>query len=285
VSGLEGRGAVITGAARGIGRATAVALAREGADVAAIDVAQPIEGNPQTTGTQEELAETARAVEALGRRCLPIEADVRRYAEMEGAMRAAVDEFGGLGIVIANAGIALHAPLERMTEEQWRLVLDVNLTGTFNTVRAAAPHLIERRWGRIVAVSSVGGRAGTPGVAAYSSSKWGQISLVKTAALELGGYGITANAVCPTSVDTPLFRSDAQYRDMVPNLYEQETSFKEREEAVKRMMSTQVHALPVPWVDPEDIANAIEFLVSEKARYISGEVLDVAAGSNAHHMG
>jgi NAD(P)-dependent dehydrogenase (short-subunit alcohol dehydrogenase family) len=281
---LEGRVALITGAARGIGRATAAAFARQGAHVVALDVAAPLDGYPQSVGTAEQLQETVDLVGRLGGRALSVQADVRDTEAVGAAISRTTAELGRLDIVVANAGIAIHAPLREMTDAQWDAVLGVNLLGAVKVIRAAIPHMAQRRFGRIVAISSVGGRGGTPGVISYAASKWALIGMIKTAALELARDGITANIVAPTSVDTPLYRSDPQYRDMLPDLYAQNLSFAERDRQVGEWVAANFNAIPVPYVQPEDIANATVFLTTERARYITGEVLDVAAGANAHHM-
>jgi len=282
---LDGRIALVSGAARGIGRATAAALARQGAHVVSLDIAAPIAGYAQSVGTAEQLQETVDLVTTLGRESLSIQADVRDNDAVTAAIEWVRDRFGRLDIVVANAGIAIHAPLRDMTDDQWQTVLDVNLLGSVRLIRAALPTMIEQQFGRIVAISSVGGRGGTPGVVSYAASKWAIIGMIKTAALELAREGITANVVAPTTVDTPLYRSDAQYRDMLPHLYSQEMSFQERDRRVGEWVASNFNAIPVPWVQPEDIANAITFLATERARYVTGEVLDVAAGANARHMG
>jgi NAD(P)-dependent dehydrogenase (short-subunit alcohol dehydrogenase family) len=284
MSGLEGRVAVVTGAARGIGRATSVELARQGADVVAVDVAAPIEGNPQSMGTPEELEETVALVEKEGRRAQAVEADVRDAAAMEGAMRSAVEGFGSLDIVVANAALTVHNPFAKMTDDQWELVLGVNLMGIVKTVRAALPYMVERGYGRVITLSSVGGRGGLPGGPAYGASKMAIISVTKTIALEHAADGITANVVAPGVVDTPLFRSDEQYRDNRPDLYERATTFEEREAEMNRWVRDAFHVIPVGWMPPQAIADAIAFLASDRARYITGEVMDVAAGVNARHM-
>lgn len=202
---LSGKVAMITGAGRGIGRTTAVAFAREGADILAIDIAQNIPTAPYPMASEADLNETKRLVEAEGQRCLTAKADVREIEQLRQAVDLAVSELGKLDILFSNAGIAtMDSSLVDMTDAQWRDVLEVNLSGTANAMRAVLPHMVERGSGSIVANSSIGGRIGTPGVANYGAAKWGIIGLVKAALLEVGENGIRVNAVCPTFIDTVL---------------------------------------------------------------------------------
>jgi NAD(P)-dependent dehydrogenase (short-subunit alcohol dehydrogenase family) len=277
------RVALITGGARGIGRATALRLAEDGADIAVLDIARAIPGYPQSLGTAAELEETAERVRRTGRRAITIEADVRDTTAVDAAVARTVDELGGLHILVANAGLAMHAPFVRQDDASWDLVLGTNLLGAVRLLRAGLPHLVAQRYGRIVTVSSVGGRQGVPGVAPYAASKWALIGVTKTVALEHARDGITANVVAPTTVDTPLYRHDEQYRDMMPELYETDLPFEERERRVGEMVAGGFNAIPVPWIDTADVADAIGFLASDRARYITGEVLDVAAGANARN--
>jgi NAD(P)-dependent dehydrogenase (short-subunit alcohol dehydrogenase family) len=172
-----------------------------------------------------------------------------------------------------------------MPAEHWTAApLQTNLMGVVRLVRASLPHLRTQRYGRVVTISSVGGRIGVPGVASYSVAKWGVISLTKTAALEHAADGITVNCVAPGVVDTELFNADEQYADMVPHLYGPDappTTFQERKQAVNELVASALHAIPVPYLQPEDIAEAVVFLLSDRARLITGEVMDVAAGFNA----
>jgi SDR family mycofactocin-dependent oxidoreductase len=272
---LSGRVALITGDARGIGRATAIALARQGADVAILDIANP-QGVKNIQGyqlaTTDDLDESIRQVEAQGRKALPLIADVRDLDAMKAAANKTVAQLGRLDIMVANAGIGSWSQFAKMTPGQWKDVLDVNLTGVANSMWAVIPQMQKQKSGKIIALTSIGGRQGVSGVSNYAATKWGVIGLVKSIALELGADNITVNAVAPTAVNTPLYRSEGQYRSTGMN------SFEEQDQTM-----LQMHALPVPAVEPEDIANAIVFLAGDTARYITGAVIDVAAGFNARY--
>ncbi|MGC1309353.1 MAG: mycofactocin-coupled SDR family oxidoreductase [Phormidesmis sp.] len=268
---LSGKVAMITGAGRGIGRTTAVAFAREGADILAIDIAQNIPTAPYPMASEADLNETKRLVEAEGQRCLTAKADVREIEQLRQAVDLAVSELGKVDILFSNAGIAtMDSSLVDMTDAQWRDVLEVNLFGTANAMRAVLPHMVERGSGSIVANSSIGGRIGTPGVANYGAAKWGIIGLVKAAALEVGENGIRVNAVCPTFIDTVLTTQGTALPGM-PNPTVEEL------EAIAQ----QSHALPVGILEPEAVSDTVVFLVSEEARYLTGGAIDIAAGSNA----
>ncbi len=268
---LAGRVAIITGAARGIGRATAVRFAREGADVVLIDIARNIPSAPYPLATPEDLAETERLVRAENRRALAVRADVREMSQMRQATERAIRELGKVDILFANAGIAtMNSPLVSITDPQWRDVLEVNLFGVANAMRAVLPHMVERKSGVIVANSSVGGRMGTPGVPNYGAAKWGIIGLVKSVALEVGKSNVRVNAVCPTFIDTELTWQGT-------SLPGQPRPTRAEIEQVAR----QFHGLDVGVLPPEDVAAAVLFLVSDEGRFLTGEVIDVAAGSNA----
>jgi NAD(P)-dependent dehydrogenase (short-subunit alcohol dehydrogenase family) len=205
---LLGKAAIVTGAARGIGRASAIAFAREGADVMGIDIAGPVSPTLEVVpATSDELAETGRLVESTGTRWCEARLDQRDLAALRAAAEKARTTFGRLDILVANAGIQAFKPILEWQDADWHDTIDVNLTGTCNAIRAVAPHLVKNGGGRIIVMSSTQGRHGTKYGAAYSASKWGIIGLMKSVALELGEYKITVNAVIPGLIDTPLTRT------------------------------------------------------------------------------
>jgi SDR family mycofactocin-dependent oxidoreductase len=208
---LEGRVAFITGAARGQGRAHAVRLASEGADVIAIDICGPVsETITYPLATSEELAETVAAVEATGRKVLAREVDIRDLAALQQVVADGVEQFGRLDIVVANAGVLSWGRMFEMSEEQWDTVIEVNLNGTWRTVRAAVPAMIEAgNGGSIIVVSSSAGLKATPGNGHYSASKHGLVALTNALAIEVGEFGIRVNSIHPYSIDTPMVEKDA----------------------------------------------------------------------------
>ena len=208
---LEGRVAFITGAARGQGRAHAIRLANDGADIIAIDVCEPIsETITYPLGTSEELADTVREVEATGRKVLAREVDIRDLAALQQVVADGVEQFGRLDILVANAGVLSWGRIWEMSEEQWDTVIDVNLNGTWKTIRAAVPAMIEAgNGGSIIIVSSSAGLKATPGNAHYSASKHGLTSLTNSLALEAGEFGIRVNSIHPYSIDTPMVEKEA----------------------------------------------------------------------------
>lgn len=270
---LEGQIAIVTGAARGIGRAIALTLAREGVNIVGVDIASQIPSVPYPLATPEDLAETARLVEELGRRFVAVEGDTRDMAQMQSAVQTALDEFGQIDILAANAGInTFNTPLATITDEQLRDVIEVNLIGTANSLRAVIPHMVERQSGRIVAISSAQARNGTPTQSNYVASKWGILGLVKSAALEVAQYNVTVNAVLPGVVNAPMAMNEANYNASSPQNPTQE-GFAE--------MMRQITPQPTPWVEPEDVANLFLYLVSPEARYVSGSGFEVSAGFGA----
>jgi SDR family mycofactocin-dependent oxidoreductase len=274
VSEFEGKVALITGGARGQGRSHAVALAERGVNVVIIDACADVDGVVYPMATDADLAETVALVEGRGVKCLPVKADVRDFTAMQQAAEDAVAQFGQIDFLLANAGVAALGPVATLPPHRWSANLDVNLTGVFNAFRAVLPHMIDRRSGRIVATASVAGRGGYANGNSYNASKWGVIGLVKTAAFENGAHGITVNAVCPTSVNTHMFLNDEIYRIFRPDL--DEPRFDDIVEAARMM-----HPLGIAHIEPIDVTNAILFLLSDAARYISGEALTVSAGGIA----
>jgi SDR family mycofactocin-dependent oxidoreductase len=208
---LDGRVAFITGAARGQGRAHAVRLAADGADIIAIDICAPVsETITYPAATPEELADTVRAVEATGRKVLAREVDIRDLAALQQVVADGVEQFGRLDILVANAGVLSWGRLWEMSEQQWDTVIDVNLNGTWRTVRAVVPAMIEAgNGGSVIIVSSSAGLKATPGNGHYSASKHGLTALTNTLALEAGEYGIRVNSIHPYSIDTPMVERDA----------------------------------------------------------------------------
>jgi SDR family mycofactocin-dependent oxidoreductase len=208
---LEGRVAFVTGAARGQGRAHAVRLAAEGADVVAIDVCGPISDTiTYPAATLEELAETARQVEGTGRKVLAREVDIRDLAAQQQVVADAIEQFGRLDVVVANAGVLSWGRMFEMSEEQWDSVIDVNLNGTWRTLRAAVPAMIEAgNGGSIIVVSSSAGLKATPGNSHYAASKHGLVAITNSLALEVGEYGIRVNSIHPYSIGTPMVEPEA----------------------------------------------------------------------------
>jgi (+)-trans-carveol dehydrogenase len=268
---VEGKVAFVTGAARGQGRSHALRLAEEGADIIAVDIAGQIDSVPYKMSTPEDLAQTVKAVEALDRRIVATQADVRDYGALKGALDAGVAELGRLDIVCANAGIFSFTTGE-LDEQAWRDMIDVNLTGVWHTTKAAVPHLIEGgRGGSMILTSSTAGLKGFPNFAHYVSAKHGVVGLMRTLALELAPHMIRVNSVHPTSVNTDMIQNDATYRLFAPDL-ENPTG----EQVAPRF--GEMNALPINWVEPVDISNAVLFLASDEARYITGVTLPVDAG-------
>jgi SDR family mycofactocin-dependent oxidoreductase len=261
---LDGRIAFITGGARGQGRAHALALAAEGASVVIADAPRPMAGLTYPLGTEHDLRETAKQVEKLGGLCLPITMDVRDAAAVGAAVEEAVNRLGSLDIMVANAGIVSTGPLEEVTDDIWRQLVDTNLTGAFHTLRSAIPVMRRQRFGRIVVTSSMGGRMGIPELAAYNATKWGVIGLAKSVALEVAKEGITVNVICPTTVQTPMVQPEGG--DDVPD------------DLVRRMM--KANPIPQPWLAPEDVSRGLLYLVTDPG-VITGSVLEIGLGGSA----
>jgi (+)-trans-carveol dehydrogenase len=271
---VEGKVAFITGAARGQGRAHAVRLAQEGADIIAVDICKQIDSVQIPLSTPEDLAETADLVKGHNRRIYTAEVDVRDYDALKAAVDAGVEQMGRLDIIVANAGIGNGgATLDKTSEGDWTDMIDVNLGGVWKSVKAGVPHILAGgRGGSIILTSSVGGLKAYPHTGHYVAAKHGVVGLMRTFAVELGAQNIRVNSVHPTNVNTPLFMNDGTMRLFRPDL---ENPGPEDMKVVGQLM----HTLPIGWVEPEDIANAVLFLASDEARYITGVTLPVDGGS------
>jgi NAD(P)-dependent dehydrogenase (short-subunit alcohol dehydrogenase family) len=280
---MEGRVAVVTGAARGIGREAAVALARHGASVAGIDIAAPVSTIlDYPPATVQDLEQTGARVQAAGSRWLAIQADQRDIGAIRDAAEQIEREVGSPEVVFANAGIQAFKPLLEMSDADWRDQIDVNLTGTANVLRVFAPLLARRGRGRIIITSSTQGQHGTLNGASYSASKWGLLGLMKSAALELGRHGITVNALIPGLIDTALTRHEDRYAQAISAAGRQPTGNRQADEATAKELLAAGSPLGVPWIEPADVAPVVVFLASDAARMISGASFAVAAGDSAH---
>jgi NAD(P)-dependent dehydrogenase (short-subunit alcohol dehydrogenase family) len=279
---LRGKAAIITGAARGIGRATAIAFAREGADIMGIDIAGPVSSTLDVEpATADELAHTGRLVQAAGGRWCDARLDQRNLIDLRAAAAKAVATFGRLDILFANAGIQSFKAILDWDDADWHDTIDVNLTGTCNAIRAVAPYLVKNGGGRIIVTSSTQGRHGTKYGAAYSASKWGIIGLMKSAALELGQYGITVNALVPGLIDTPLTRHHDRYAQAADEFASKKSTDALEADAKAKLIAKSPFG--IPWIEPEAIAPAVVFLASDEAAMVSGATYDVTGGDSANY--
>jgi (+)-trans-carveol dehydrogenase len=270
---VRGKVAFITGAARGQGRSHAVRLAEEGADIIAVDVPGAVPSlSAYPVATAEDLAETVRQVEALDRRVVAHEADVRDAAALKAALDDGVAQLGGLDIVVANAGIYQPVPTLEMNDTAWQETIAINLTGVWHTVQAALPHLIAGGGGSVILTSSVLGLRGAANSIHYSAAKHGVVGIMRSVAGEFAGQRIRVNSVHPTLVNTVMVQNEQTW-----SMFDPENPHPTRESAAPIFQT--VNALPVPWVEPVDISNAVLFLASDEARYITGVTLPVDAGA------
>lgn len=271
---VEGKVALISGAARGQGRSHAVRLAEEGADIIAFDICERIPEVPYDPATEDDLAETVRQVEALDRRIVAEKADVRDFAQVKAVVDKGVAELGGrLDIVSANAGIlgrtnqAVDIP-----DDEFVTMQDINLIGVWRTVKAAIPHMkAAGNGGCVVLTSSAAGLMANENLAHYVTAKHGVVGLMRTLALELGHDNIRVNSIHPTTVDTDMIQNDVMYKLFRPDLENPG-----RDDLAE--VTTGMNILPVPWIESIDISNALLFLASDEARYITGVTLPVDAG-------
>src|SRR3984957_4849219 len=269
---VAGKVAFITGAARSQGRSHAIRLAQEGADIIAIDIAGPVGSvTAYPMATEADLAETVKQVEALDRRIVARKADVRDPGALKAALDDGVAQLGKLDIVCANAGIFQTQPSLGLEDKDWQETIDINLTGVWNTVKAALPHLIANGGGSVILTSSVLGLKGSANSVHYNTAKHGVVGIMRSVANEFAQHRIRVNSVHPTTVNTFMIQNEQVWR-----LFDPDNPHPTRESAVPFFQST--NALPVPWVEPADISNAVLFLASDEARYITGVTLPVDAG-------
>jgi NAD(P)-dependent dehydrogenase (short-subunit alcohol dehydrogenase family) len=279
-SALNGKVAVVTGAARGIGRAIAVEFAANGADVVALDICGPVStASNAKPSTPEELDETIRQIKPYGRRAMPLTADIRDIAALRQVADQVERDFGKIDIVVADAAIQRWKPLLEMDDADWRDVIDNNLNGTANTVRAFAPKMVARKKGRFILLSSMQGKHGTKDAASYSASKWGILGLMKSAALEFGQYNITVNALIPGLVDTALTRYDKRLSETIAETGRPEPDHPSPQEAWDIRAPTV--PLKVGWLQPDDISPAAVFLASDAANMVTGAEYEVTGGDSA----
>jgi NAD(P)-dependent dehydrogenase (short-subunit alcohol dehydrogenase family) len=255
--------ALVTGAAHGQGRAACLALAEDGYDVVALDIARQLPYPGYALGTADDLRTLEKEVDALGRQVLAVAADVRDDGEVTAAVQAAVETFGRIDLLFNNAGVAGYGLSHELTEQAWDTVIDVNLKGAWLVGRRVIPVMIAQRSGVIVNNSSVAGLRAFGRLSHYTASKWALTGLTKAWAIELAPYGIRVNSVHPTGVDTPLNDGLAQLEGL--------TALEVAEQSAGNL-------LPVPWVESQDVVGALRYLASDAARYVTGTQLVVDAG-------
>jgi SDR family mycofactocin-dependent oxidoreductase len=260
---LRGQTAIVTGAAHGQGRAVALALAKAGANVAAIDVARPLAYPSYGMGTGEDLRSLQNEIETLGVAAVTFAADVRDDAAVAAAVRSTAERFGRIDVLFNNAGICAYGLAHELTEAEWDAMLDINLKGAWIVARHVIPHMIRRTAGVIINNSSVAGLRGMNRLSHYAASKWGLVGLTKSWAIELAPHGIRVVSIHPTGVNTPMNDGLAAMEGMTPR------------EIAERSAG---NLLPVPWIEPDDVAEAVVWLASPRARFVTGSQLVLDAG-------
>jgi SDR family mycofactocin-dependent oxidoreductase len=262
---VQGKVAFVTGAGRGQGRSHALRLAEEGADIIAIDICHDIPSLSYGLATEADLDETVGMVRALGRRVVAAPADVRDLGSLQKVLAEGAEQLGRLDIVSANAGVCVMAEWQDVTAEVWRDTVDTNLTGVWHTMVAAMPYLIESGGGSIVCTGSTGGVKGLPFLGPYSAAKHGVVGIAKSLANELAVHNIRINVVHPSSVDTPILGGRGAVAHIVAGRPDLGPIF--------------MNALPITTMPPSDISNAVLYLASDEARYVTGAELTVDAGN------
>lgn len=269
---LQGRVAFITGGARGQGRSHAVRLAQEGADIITLDLCEQIETVSYRMSSAEDLGQTVAEVEALDRRIIARPADVRDPEAIRKVVQEGVAELGRLDVVVANAGIADVRPIDQLTPQRWQTMIDINLTGVWNAVYASVPAMREAgNGGSLILISSYAGAHGLPNIAGYCAAKHGVVGIMRSLANELGPEGIRVNTINPGNVGTEMLLNEEVYTIFRPDL--EHPSEADATEVMDAMTS-----LPVPYLEPVDISNAVLFLASDEARYVTGIDMNVDAG-------
>lgn len=260
---LKNKTALITGAAHGQGRATALALAREGVNIAALDIAKSLSYPSYDMGSSDDLDSLKKACEQLGVQCLPIIADVRNDVEIVAGVNETIKQFGGIDILFNNAGICAYGMAHELTETEWDTMIDINLKGPWMVARRVIPQMITQKSGVIINNSSVGGLRGMGRLSHYAAAKWGLTGLTKSWALELAPHNIRVVSIHPTGVNTPMNDGLAEMEGKTP------------EEIAE---ASAGNLIPVPWIEPEDVAEAVVYLASDKARFITGSEFVIDAG-------
>jgi NAD(P)-dependent dehydrogenase (short-subunit alcohol dehydrogenase family) len=266
---LDGKAALVTGGARGQGRSHALALAREGADIALADIADDISTVPYHLATKADLAATVMQVEAVGRRVLSFVADMRSTEQVNRVVESTMAEFGRIDVLAANAGIISHSSVDETTDEMWANTLETNLTGIFKVTRAVLPHMRRQGWGRIVATASSIARSGRANVAAYAASKWGVIGFVKSCAQDVAGTGITVNALAPSSVETDMIYNPATFKLFCPDL----------DNPTAADFEARVRDMFGPGHFPaEEVSRALMYFVLDERGVYQGNTMDIEYG-------
>lgn len=263
---LSGKVALVTGAARGQGRADAVRLAEEGADVIVLDVCAPLPSVPYDSATPEDLAETVKQVEKTGRRVISGIVDIRDLEKLRATVDDAVSQLGRLDIIVANAGICVPKAWDQVTPQIFQDTISTNITGTWNTVMAGAPHLVKAGGGSVILISSAAGLKVQPFMVPYTTSKFAVRGMAKAFAAELGKHSIRVNSVHPTGVNTPMGSGDMAAEVMTAiGSYD-------------RLAPMFMNMMPVDITEPEDVADTVAFLASDESKFITAHELAPDAG-------
>jgi (+)-trans-carveol dehydrogenase len=267
---LDGKVAFITGAARGQGRAHAVTLAREGAEIVAIDICEQLPGIQYQLGTQEDLDETVRQVEGLDRRCIGVKADARSSEQMRAAADRGAAELGGIDIGVINHGIVMAGTYDQISDEDWDMMIATNLTAVWRAACAVIPHLVARGGGSLILTASSAGMRSFYGLPSYVTAKHGVVGMAKALAVELGPQWIRVNALCPGNVDTPMFHN--------PYIHDMYNGGPGGTREIAAFPAQAAQLLPIPWFEAEAIANAALYLASDEGKYVTGTAFAVDAG-------